>query len=378
MNTRRAFILFHGRFPSEKAAALFAAENAKSMSKYSAVTIVVPSRTGTNAEQARTAYGLPKTVEIRIVHTPDLFRLPVLRHIAFRTSLITFTYQVYRLLQREGEEKDAVFANDLMCGIAASYTKCRLVYEVHDYPERWKLFYRNLFKRTYLVIATNQWKYDELKREFQIPDHRLLMLRNGVDVEAFLTNRSKEECRTQLGIPANEQIVVYTGHLYSWKGVDTLAAAMEHLSDIECYFVGGTESDVKRCEGIYKASNLHFVGHRPHNEMPIWQRAADALILPNTAKEEIANRYTSPMKLFEYMASGRPIVASRIPSISEVLTDDTAYLVEADSPSSLAEGIRQTIEDRESACMRGENAQGEVRKYSWNERANRLQRSLAL
>jgi glycosyltransferase involved in cell wall biosynthesis len=243
---------------------------------------------------------------------------------------------------------------------------------VHDYPERWNSLYRHLFGRARLVIATNQWKFDELRKEFQISESKLVMLRNGVDVEAFLTNRSKVECREALGLPSEGGVVVYTGHLYSWKGVDTLAAAMEHLPDIECYFVGGTDADIDRFKDIYRAPNLHFVGHHPHDEMPLWQGAADALILPNTAKEEIAKYYTSPMKLFEYMASGHPIAASRIPSITEIVTEEMAYLVEPDSPSALAEGIRSLLAFPAEAKERGRRARKEVAKYHWDERARSI------
>jgi len=74
----------------------------------------------------------------------------------------------------------------------------------------------------------------------------------------------------------------------------------------EFYFVGGTSATYWRYRKEYVAANMHFVGHVPHEEIPAWQAAADMLIIPNTAQQEISTHYTSPMKLFEYMASERP------------------------------------------------------------------------
>src|SRR3989338_7168842 len=82
-------------------------------------------------------------------------------------------------------------------------------------------------------------------------------------------------------------------------------------------FVGGTEKDrakVKvKSEKLKNKDNVKIIEHRPHDEIPFWLRAADILVLPNTAIEDISKYYTSPMKLFEYMASGRPIVPSDLP-----------------------------------------------------------------
>jgi len=98
--------------------------------------------------------------------------------------------------------------------------------------------------------------------------------------------------------------------------------------------------------------------------------AADALVLPNSAKAKISSHYTSPLKLFEYMASRRPIVASDLPSLREVLRDgENAVLVKPDNPRALAEGIERALSDAELAARIGRQAREDVEQYTWEKRA---------
>ena len=80
--------------------------------------------------------------------------------------------------------------------------------------------------------------------------------------------------------------------------------------------------------------------------------------------------YASPLKLFEYMASKTPIVATDLPSTGEILRDgENAVLVEPDDPKALAEGIERTLSDAELAARIGRQAREDVRQYTWGERA---------
>jgi len=100
---------------------------------------------------------------------------------------------------------------------------------------------------------------------------------------------------------------------------------------------------------------------------------ADVLILPNTASA-ISTRFTSPLKLFEYMAAGRPIVASDLPSIREILRDgENALLVEPGNASALAAAIQRILADPELAAALARAALDQVPAYSWERRAQRLE-----
>lgn len=370
--SRNLFILFHGRFPSEKAAALFAADTARAFSPFFSVTLVVPSRFTHIQESAHNVYGLPK--EVASMHIPviDLFSVPLLSKAAFLVSMLCYSIGVFFALMR-ARSGDVVISNDPLPALIATFSRAGVSYEVHDYPEHWKGFYRLLFSRVSLIIATNLWKHKALARDFPEAKEHILMERNGVDLSLFRMDRTKEESRKVLDISPVSPVVVYTGHLYDWKGTKGLADTASTMPDFQFYFIGGTPEDVARYRKEYASfPHMSFVGHVPHDQVPLWQAAADALVLPNTGTQDIGAQYTSPMKLFEYMASERPIVAARLPAIAEIVTDESAYLFTPDDSGSLAEAIRAACTT--DASSRATRAREDVEAFSWNTRIKRLMR----
>ena len=162
--------------------------------------------------------------------------------------------------------------------------------------------------------------------------------------------------------------------MYQWKGAKTLLeAARLSGEDILFVFVGGTKKDIgafKSQAGINK--NILVAGHQPYQEIPFWLKAADLLVLPNSGEEDISRYWTSPMKMFEYMASGQPIVASDLPSLREVLNENNAVLVEPDNPKALAEGINKTLKNSAFSANISARALKDVQKYSWINRAKNI------
>jgi glycosyltransferase involved in cell wall biosynthesis len=171
----------------------------------------------------------------------------------------------------------------------------------------------------------------------------------------------------------------YAGHLYPWKGVDLIVEAVAALPDTRALIVGGheLELDLTRVKDLAAqldcAPRITFTGLLPPPEVSARLRDADVLVLPNPASA-VSNAYTSPLKLFEYMASGRPIVASDLPSIREVLTDErNALLVAPGNPPALTAAIRRLMEDRALGARLARQALDDVRAYTWEKRAERLE-----
>lgn len=369
----RIFWIFHGRFPSEKAAALFAGRSAESFAHEGVdVTLIVPRRR--NAMEGNQE----KLTSVQLVYIPtiDVFGIPVMRSAAFYISFVTFSLAVAIYVFFRAKRDDVVYSNESLPLLLTGW-RYPAVYEVHDFPEQKSWLYKALFQMSHKILATNAWKADELGKRFAVPREKIIVEPNAVDVDAFDMSLSRLEVRQQLSIPADVRAAVYTGHLYSWKGVDTLAGAASLMSDVQVFVVGGTEHDIEEFRKKFlHISNLHIVGHRPHAEMPLWQRAADVLVLPNTAKEEISARYTSPLKLFEYMASGTPIVASRLPSIESIVSENEAYFFEPDNEQSLADAILVSVSDPES-LIRAQAARMRIADHTWEMRASRILRALS-
>jgi len=373
----KLFIIFHGRFPNEKAAGIFAAEDARSFGRYADVTMLVPRRFNSIKENAYSFYNLPKEITVVYLPTIDLFSIPLLSRIAFAVSYIAFSFSAVFYL-RKYSKAAIVLTNEPLPAYFAAAIVQKVILEVHDSPQSFKGFYRHVYREVSLLVSTNTLKKDKMVREFGVPNEKILVEQNAVDLEVF-ASKDKVQSRMALGLPEAGTIVLYTGHLYDWKGVDTLARAAAVVPEALFYFVGGTQSDVAAFKKKYSdTKNIHVVGHVAHNMVPLWQGAADILVLPNSGKHEISVHDTSPMKLFEYMASLRPIVASDLPSIREILPPDAGVYVEPDNTEALAEGIRSLMENPESAVRYATKAHETVLSHSWIERAKRIWEKIEL
>jgi glycosyltransferase involved in cell wall biosynthesis len=256
-----------------------------------------------------------------------------------------------------------------------SFLKKKLVFEAHRFSPKRSFFYKRFKNKNFkVVVVTKRLREDFIKIGFK--SENILIAPDGVDLAEFDIEISKEEARNRVVLPLDAKIVMYTGHLFEWKGADILLQVAKLISndqflisknnEILFVFVGGTEHDIKsfikKAEGL---DNVLILGHKPHSQIPTYLKAADVLVLPNNDDEGIFSLYTSPLKLFEYMAAKRSIVASDLPSIREVLNDANAFLVKSGDPSALAEGICRAFLDNQKIEM----AFRDVQRYAWNKRA---------
>lgn len=264
--------------------------------------------------------------------------------------------------------------------------KYGVVFEAHKFSSTKRFFYKRFKnKNLKVVVITGRLKEDFIKNGFK-PEN-ILVASDGVDLEEFDINLSKEEARAKVGLPVDIKIVMYTGHLFEWKGADVLLEAARNFQfssanwqtnfqkkeDILFVFVGGMDYDIKKFEEKARGlENVLILGQKLHKEIPIYLKAADVLVLPNSAKEEMSRSYTSPLKLFEYMASGRPIIASGLPSIMEILNKENAVLVPPDDPVGLAGGIRAILDNSTLGEELSKKSSENVKQYTWGKRAQSI------
>ena len=189
-------------------------------------------------------------------------------------------------------------------------------------------------------------------------------------------NRDTRDHETgQAGVPT----VGYAGHLYAWKGVDILLEALARVPEAHGLIVGGhsEEPDLARVTALAARlgieSRVTFTGLVEPARVPALLQRATVLVLPNPASA-ISNRYTSPLKLFEYLAAGRAIVASDLPSIREVVHDGVeALLVPPGDAEALAGAIRRVLADEALSGRLAKAAWELAPHYSWARRAERLE-----
>ncbi|MDC1205254.1 glycosyltransferase family 4 protein [Candidatus Pacebacteria bacterium] len=368
---KKIFVIFHGRFPSEKAHALFTAKTCEAfMLEGHDVELLVPNRKHTK-EEAKEYYKLTFEIPVRYLPTFDFIAIPFIRYIAFYISVIVFSFSVRRFLTKNGSGNELVYLNDplLLLSVPKKYQTCC---ELHDFPGRRLWWFKKLYEKSTHLLVTNKWKTDKFISLFPSFKSKIFTEMNAADVALFDIATPKIEARAQLQLPPDKKIVLYVGHLYGWKGSSTLAQAASMLgNEYLVYFVGGTEEDVVRFQKEYShQKNIVVIGHRPYHELPFWQKAADVLVVPNTAKEDISKYFTSPMKLFGYFASSRPIVASDIPSIREIAGDNTVYYAQPDDPRSFADAITHAIQENNQNHI--DNGMRIAEMHTWEERAKRI------
>jgi glycosyltransferase involved in cell wall biosynthesis len=179
-------------------------------------------------------------------------------------------------------------------------------------------------------------------------------------------------------LPLDKKIVLYAGHLYERKGAFVVGEAAPLLDDDTLVlFVGGTEDEIPDFTNRYGSdSHVRILGPKPHADIPYYLCAADVLVLPNSAKDADARLYTSPMKLFEYMASGTPIIASDVPSVREILNEQTAYFFAPDDPRALAESVLRVLLHKEEADEKVCSAKKIVAVHTWEKRAKNIMNAL--
>jgi glycosyltransferase involved in cell wall biosynthesis len=303
-------------------------------------------------------------------------------------QISAFLYYVLKsdFLKKSDFAGSVLYFHDVRDALLFSFLRRPMFLEIHDfYKSSVDWINRLVFKHMTGFIVTNRLKMEALKKDFGIPEERMLHQPNAVDVGMFSPDISREEAKKKLGLPLDKKIVLYAGHLFYWKGADVLLEAAKQFSilnfqfskNTNFVFVGGTDEDIinfrKKAEGY---DSIKIIGRRPHQEIPLWLRAADVLVLPSPAKYQESKYETSPVKLFEYMASGAPIVASDVPSIRNIVDDSMVWFFEADNPASLADVIKKAISDKDASRKKAKNAREKVQTYDWKMRAERIRKFL--
>lgn len=214
---------------------------------------------------------------------------------------------------------------------------------------------------------------------------QVIVLPDGVDLSLFDNLPNKKECRRRLGLPIDRPILGYIGRfraLEKEKGLPELVQAMAYLGSFYrkeplLLCVGGPMDTVSAYLEIahrfgVPRHRLQFVDRVPNQEVPYWIRACDVVTIPSPSTEHLAY-FTSPLKLFEYMAARVPILAADLPSNREILRHgENAWLVEPGKPELLAQGLKRILEDCRLAKNMAEQAFWDAQKYSWRERATKI------
>ena len=169
----------------------------------------------------------------------------------------------------------------------------------------------------------------------------------------------------------NRKVIGYSGHLYKDRGIELIIKAAQRNPEFEFYLAGGFKKDIEKYKNIVREiniGNIHFLGILPFSDIPAFLKACDYLIMPYS-KTLNTIQSCSPLKLFEYMAAGKVIITSNIPTILEVLNQNNSLIFEADDYSELQEILNKIKKKEIDESKLIKNVLEDVKQFSWDKRA---------
>ena len=396
MTIKKLIYISNARIPSEKAHSYQILKMCEAFGMNNVSTVLLPpfrfnTQKMKQVKNIYEYYGLDNNFRIKTLLALDI---PVLRKISQKLwfYLIVLTYSIATFITIIATRVGCnfiIYSRDRFSILLLLKLKrilgIKIFYEAHVFPKsNVKTLIKQFRKLDGLVVITHQLK--RLFIEAGMPEEKILVAPDAVDLGQFQIVETKEECRERLRLPINRPIVGYVGRFQTMgmeKGIPELIQAMEYL--IERYpanpplllCVGGPMDCVPHYEELAEKHNvqlehLRFVDRVPTSQVPYWMRTCDVVTIP-WPWNEFSAYYTSPMKLFEYMAVGTPIVASDLPSLREILTDGkNAVLVAPGDAKELAIGIAGLLDDSTLRERLAQRASQDVRQYTWESRAQRI------
>lgn len=336
-------------------------------------TLVVPRRFSTKRaiKKLQTSlwkfYGVSDNFEIAWLPFP----YPILK---FQRTVHALIGALYAL----GIKASLVYTRSEWVAILLARLGIPTVLEVHHFegglPQRMAFQGASRYLSFTGLVCVSKALADKLM-ELGVPESKVVVAPDGVDLEGFEPRLSRSEARTTLDLPLDRKIVCHLGSIYQGRGIETLLESAGKLPDVSFLLVGGRHEDGERYQNMIRElniQNLHFTGIIPNREVPVYLYAADVLVMPYTA-QTVTHQYMSPMKMFEYMASGRPIVASDFPVLREVLRpDENAVLVPPANAEALTGSIQRLLADPGLSERLGAQALRDVGQYTWDCRAGKV------
>ncbi|MCC7104090.1 MAG: glycosyltransferase family 4 protein, partial [Chloroflexi bacterium] len=261
-----------------------------------------------------------------------------------------------------------------------------LVFEAHNLPSlemgeldgegRWRevrrlvRLERSVFRRARLVVTITERLRSRVLERYRPEPGRAVCVPDA--------SRAPTVAEAKAGGLGQPPTFVYAGQLYPWKGVDVLLRALPLVPTARLEIVGGMQQDAQRerlrqlADELGVGDRVEFLGPVPYAEVPRYLARADAALLPLAAGPE-AREFTSPLKLFDYLAAGLPVIAADFPTIREIVRDgENGLLFRPGDEASLAGALGRLSAEPELASSLRREALTTARDFTWQRRAQRL------
>lgn len=381
------------RFPSEKAHSLQIMQNCEAFVQNGATVTLAVSRRHTapalRAVDPFAHYGVEQPFEIVRISGFDLYPLargnPHIERPAFYVHWLTYALFLLLFLFQRRDKWDVIYSRDeyLLAILRWFYPREKLAYEAHLFSqtERGARMQTAVVRACGSIIAITPHLRTDLIAERGATSSRIITAHDGVRAARFADLPAQGAARAHLNWPSDAFVVGFVGRLHMLnvdKGVGTLLEAVATVRGAHLALVGGPEEMVESLRERWQVlgrspDEFHYTGQLAPAEVPAALCAFDVCAMPHPRTTQFA-RYTSPLKLFEYMAAGRAIVASDLPGWADVVVHERdALLVAPGDVDALREAITRLQNDL-SLREKLSNAarQRAIEHYTWSARTKRI------
>ena len=305
--------------------------------------LIIPRQNGATSD-IKEYYNLRVPISVKRLHALNFYASSKWGYF-LSSSIFIISYSLYFLSKIIRGEKGIIYTIDMdtFSFVFLPYFGMPCFLETHG-GKAGNFLNKIFFKRAKGVIAINNIIKKQIDKTVNFPENKILVWPNGIDLNLF-REISKEEARKKLTLPKEGKIVMYSGRFYGWKGLEVLVDAVDKLPvDVSVYIVGGTKEEFMAITKKGKLpDNLIFFGEKHYVDIPLWLSAADSLLVLGTKYDTQSYMYTSPMKVFEYLAMKRQIVASKTPAICDIVSDEHVIFYEPDNAADLARKMQLSV-----------------------------------
>lgn len=333
------------------------------------VRLIVPEAPVSPEEQTKVNlqafYGLQKPFPVE--HLPSASRR-------------LFFWEAVRRAQQY--KPDLLYVWPMQSAVFGLLRQLPVVLEMHDLPSGfigplWLRLFNALPGKKRIAVITQALK---LELDKLYGHQEMLLAPNGVELERFDQLPDPKTARRLLEL-SEAPTVVCVGHLYSGRGAELFIDLAYRLRDVRFLWVGGKPEDVETWKSkaeSKKLSNITFTGFVHNAQVPLYQAAADVLLMPYGREIGISSgggnsaQISSPMKMFEYLATGRAIIASDLSVFREVLNENNCFFCPPERVSMWEGALRALIDDPLQRAFLAKQARLDAAQYAWTERARRI------
>lgn len=321
-------------------------------------------------------YGIARTFTWKTISAIDFLTRHTNRFTFFLQNLSFTVSAVWYALR---SKTDVFYTRSIWLATILSWFQTPVIIEIHTGAVLglWVKFSGpHLF-----IVTTTQYLANEIGVRFKMPD-RVFAAHSAADIELF-DIVSKQTARERLGFSSDARIVMYVGRLETMgmdKGLHDLINAQKKIIEshhaAQLVIVGGPAETAAAYREYIRSCGLTelqatCVGHVSPQDVPVWMAAADILVMPFPDQPHY-RWYMSPLKLFEYMAAGRAIITTDLPSVREVVDEHVVCMVPAGSLEQLVRALSGLVDNPELCEQYGRAAREASRTKTWVNRAHAI------